>query len=179
MSSDGSQMAPKKGRGTSIPFLIGALVLGLVAYLAGPTLLTYAIYFQEKMSRSNAAIKNGEESNRPRPTWPPSFDPVGGPPPADAAAAGGPGGGQGGGGGFDPAEVFKRRDADNNGKLEGDEIGERMKARMEEIDKDKDGIVTMEEFLAGMPSGRGGSRPPSDQPASEAGATAPEATTPK
>jgi hypothetical protein len=75
------------------------------------------------------------------------------------------GGGRGGpGGSFDPAAMFERRDADGDGKLSGDEISERMRGNLEEIDTDKDGAVALEEFQTfmsqmrargGMGGGRG------------------------
>jgi hypothetical protein len=80
---------------------------------------------------------------------------------------GGDRGGSGRGGdrgGFDPQAIFDRSDADKNGKLEGDEIPERMRDGMDRIDEDKDGALTPEEFRKGMsrggrPSGpRGGGR---------------------
>jgi len=76
---------------------------------------------------------------------------------------GGPGGGgrgggsRGGGGrgGFDPAAMFAQWDADGDGKLAGEEIPERMRERVDAIDTDKDGAVTLEEFQAGMQQRRG------------------------
>ncbi len=69
---------------------------------------------------------------------------------------GAPGGGGGGpGGGFDPEAFFAERDNDGDGILTGVEISERMRGRMEEIDTDKDGAVTKEEFLASRPQGGG------------------------
>jgi outer membrane protein assembly factor BamB len=63
----------------------------------------------------------------------------------------GGGGGQGGpGGGFDPAEIFRRRDANGDGKLMGDEIDERLRDRIEQVDTDRDGAITQEEFVGGM-----------------------------
>jgi hypothetical protein len=79
----------------------------------------------------------------------------GGPP-----GGGGPGGGgPGGGGGFDPEAFFAERDADADGKLAGEEISERMQARMDTIDTDGDGAVSKEEFLAGMSRRGGGGGP--------------------
>ncbi|MCH8243030.1 MAG: PQQ-binding-like beta-propeller repeat protein, partial [Planctomycetes bacterium] len=92
----------------------------------------------------------------------------GGPGGERVARGGGDGGRQGRGnrggrggrgrGGFDPAEFFKRQDADGDGKLSGDEISERMRGRMEQMDKDKDGSITLEEFRSGMSRGSGRGR---------------------
>ena len=48
----------------------------------------------------------------------------------------------------DPEEVFKRRDVNGDGKLEGSEISERMQSRVAELDKDGDGAISKEEFMA-------------------------------
>ena len=50
----------------------------------------------------------------------------------------------------DPAQVFSRSDEDGDGKLTGDEIGERIRENLSSIDADQDGSVTLEEFEAGM-----------------------------
>jgi hypothetical protein len=42
----------KKRRGTSLPLLIAFLILGVIGYYAGPTILTYAFYLQEAMIAS-------------------------------------------------------------------------------------------------------------------------------
>ena len=57
-------------------------------------------------------------------------------------------GGGGGGGPPDREAFFASRDADGNGKLEGNEISERMQARLAELDTDADGAISKEEFLA-------------------------------
>ncbi len=53
----------------------------------------------------------------------------------------------GGGGNQDPEAMFAERDKDSDGKLVGDEISERMQARLEEVDTDKDSAVSKEEFI--------------------------------
>ena len=75
-----------------------------------------------------------------------------------------PGEGQAGGqprGNFDRGAIFDRMDANKDGKLDGEEISERMAPRVAQIDTDKDGAVSREEFLnAPRPSrGNGGGRP--------------------
>ena len=84
---------------------------------------------------------------------------------AESEGDGGRGGGPGGGGGrFDLAAMFANRDADGDGKLTGDEISERMRENIDQIDTDQDGSVTLEEFQAGIPQvfsrrGAGGDGP--------------------
>lgn len=71
------------------------------------------------------------------------------------------GGGRGGRGRFDPAERFKQMDANGDGSLSGDEISERLQGRMEMLDADQNGSLTLEEFRDGMQRmfGGGGGRP--------------------
>jgi mono/diheme cytochrome c family protein len=71
----------------------------------------------------------------------------------------GGGRGRGGGGGWDPVARF---DKDADGKLSREEAPDRMKESFDEMDTDKDGSITTEEFRARMRSrtggpGRGGS----------------------
>lgn len=66
-----------------------------------------------------------------------------------------PGGG-GRAGGFDPAQMFAERDADGDGKLTGDEISQRMRDRLDVIDTDQDGAISLEEMQAGMQGRRRG-----------------------
>jgi len=95
------------------------------------------------------------------------------------AGQGGPGGsGQGGGGGGrsrDPAARFAQMDADGNGKLEGEEISERMRPFIATIDKNGDGAIDLEEMKAGFsamrrPGGEGGGPPAGGQPSTGNGA---------
>ncbi len=51
---------------------------------------------------------------------------------------------------FDPSAMFKSRDTDGDGKLTADELPERLKGRMEQLDSNKDGAVTLEELKKGM-----------------------------
>jgi RND family efflux transporter MFP subunit len=77
-----------------------------------------------------------------QPSGPGRGSPPGGPP--------GPGGARpkapGGPGGFNPAQIFQQRDADGNGRLEGDEIASQMKANLSQIDANNDGAVDRGEF---------------------------------
>jgi hypothetical protein len=70
---------------------------------------------------------------------------------------GGPGAGRpGGGGGFDPDAIFARRDENEDGKLTGDELSGRLADRVEQLDTDKNGEISREEFDAGMQNFAGG-----------------------
>ena len=80
------------------------------------------------------------------------------------ASGGGGGGAQRGGGRGgrrrDPAAMFKQMDANGDGKLEGDEIPERMRQFAGNMDTDKDGAITEEELKTAFESfgGRGGGK---------------------
>lgn len=71
-------------------------------------------------------------------------------------------GGRGEAGGrprFDPEQMFSNSDEDGDGTLAGDEIPERFRENLGEIDTDGDGAVTKEEFMArieAMRAARGG-----------------------
>ena len=82
-----------------------------------------------------------------------------------------PAGGGGGGGGrrrFDPSARFASQDANEDGKLTGDEISDRMQGNLTAWDTDNDGAVTLEEFQARIRSFRSrGPRTRADQGAPE------------
>lgn len=56
------------------------------------------------------------------------------------------------GGGFNPTAIFDRRDENGDGKLTGEELSGRMADRVEQLDTDKNGEISREEFEAGMPN---------------------------
>ena len=68
------------------------------------------------------------------------------------------GGRRRGRGGFDPSVFFRRRDTNNDGKLTGEEIPERMRGNLGRMDTDGDGAVTLAEFRETMNQMRGRSR---------------------
>lgn len=77
---------------------------------------------------------------------------IGGPPPSggggnERRGAGGPG--------RDPAARFAELDANKDGKLQKDELPERMQARFDQLDTNKDGAIDAAEFAAARPPGRG------------------------
>ena len=160
-----------KKRGTSISLLIGFGILGVAAYLAGPTVMKYALFFQEQRKHNRINSEIGK-------TKLPTSDAVSSPEVPPMVTTGGPGGGR-----QNPEEMFKSRDKDGNGKLEGTENSERMQARLAEIDKDADGAVYKEVLLAAIPSRQApnssSSTAPADPPTAEIkldAGTAPEPT---
>ncbi len=118
----------KKKRGTSIPLLLGIVGLGVIGYLAGPTIMTWFFYLEENKKGTRPAEFAYAGPDDPSP-------------PPEGSRGGGGGGNQ------DPEALFAERDKDSDGKLAGDEISERMQARLEEIDTDKDSAVSKEEFV--------------------------------
>ena len=58
-------------------------------------------------------------------------------------------GGREGGGRGGRGNMFERFDANKDGKLSKDEIPERMQTRMEPMDTDKDGTISLKEFQDG------------------------------
>jgi hypothetical protein len=158
MSKESPSTAPKRPI-VSIPFLIGACVLGVAAYFAGPSVMTYVMYLQERRIASSYE-KDEPGSARVNANMAADSDSSEG----NETGATGPGPG----GSFDPEQMFAERDKDGNGKLEGDEISERMKRSLTETDTDKDGAVSKEEFMKRMErmaaSGAGGGGPGSPFP---------------
>jgi hypothetical protein len=106
--------------------------------------------------------------------------PGGGGPGGGGPGGGGPGGGGSGGGGrgFDPAAMFARLDGNSDGKLEASElevIPEAFRDRIKQNDSNGDGMVDLDEYMAGVarrraaggggpggggPGGGGGGGPP-------------------
>lgn len=106
------------------------------------------------VSEWNAEKSNDEQLVEPAPVVAPAGMPVGAPPAAAAAPASAAGGANGNGGG-DPAAIFASQDKNGDGKISREEASDRMKARFDELDKDRDGMITLAEFTAGRrPAGR-------------------------
>ncbi len=51
---------------------------------------------------------------------------------------------------LDPPAIFARLDKDSDGKLAGDEIGQRLRGHLERLDADENGAMTLDEFQLGM-----------------------------
>jgi hypothetical protein len=83
----------------------------------------------------------------------------------DGGAGGAERGSRGGPGrGMDPEAMFEQRDGDGDGLLKDDEIPDRARGNMEEIDTDTDGTISKDEWMTRMQamrarSGGGDSRP--------------------
>ncbi len=150
--------APKKPI-VSLPFLCIVGIVAVGAYFAGPHVMTWVMYQQEEAKKKipyvppDPATVGLNVGDGPFKTGP-----IG-------ASMGGGGGGGGGRGGWDPEAFFAEQDADGNGKLEGDEISGRMAERLDAIDSDGDGAVTIEELMASRANRGGGER--GGRPASE------------
>jgi hypothetical protein len=156
MTEQAPEPSTKKRSLVSIPFLLFAVALLVGGYFGGPWLMTQVFFLQEqsKVAQGNVSFDVPKE----RPTL---------------AGMGGGGGGsssaEGGQGKNGEAEgmeeqleaIFAKRDTDMNNKIEGDEISERLKGRMDELDADKDGAISKDEFMEGMKKIRSG--PNSDE----------------
>lgn len=57
--------------------------------------------------------------------------------------------------GRDPSALFKRFDKDGDGLLEGDEIPRPLRRRLQQIDQNKDGKISLEEIKKARPSRSG------------------------
>ena len=157
-----SDSAPKKSSPISLAFLLFSVAIIGIGYFAGPWIMTQFMYMQEQSIAASRMVNN--DSNDDQPTMP-----------GDVAGSGRRGA-PGPPGTFDPDAAFARRDADKNGFLMGNEIGERLMNRMEELDKDQDGAISKEEFLAGMPTDRVPGGPPANFSTAETTLTSTPAT---
>lgn len=189
----------KKRRGTSIPLLVGFIILGVGGYLFGEKIMTYAFYLQEVMiakdSSKAAEAPDGAQPEMPAVVGGPGLAPKG-PAPTRPAPDGDSGAEASAdapsapaseppapnaatpSGNADPETLFAQRDKDGNGKLEGDEISERMQARLTELDSDNDKAVSKDEFLTAWRNRQssGGTGSAAQRPAS---ASAPAAEVPQ
>lgn len=129
-------------------------------------------HFEAELKELEAELVKQQAAESPAPeTTPPVTAPPAGTPGLPGGRPAGPGGnapprGSEGAspGAFNPMAMFERMDANSDGKLAKEEWSERFKERAESMDKDADGVVTLDEFKAGMAAGRppgaGGGRPP-------------------
>ena len=120
----------KKRRSTSIPLILGVLILGGLAYYfdAGLHVMTYVMFLQEK----NKANSEMQKANAVELVSKEKFE-------ASQKAS------------------FKTKDANGDGKLQGNEITD----DVAEKDRDGDGSVSLVEFLA-TPASQGGIGTPPD-----------------
>ncbi len=99
------------------------------------------------LDKNGDGIVSGEEMR-------PAFNPM---------AGGGPRPGEGGAPNPEMmARMFDSQDTNKDGKLTGDEIPERMRERVTQIDEDGDGAISrteMQRVMARMSGGKGGDRP--------------------
>jgi HlyD family secretion protein len=106
---------------------------------------------KEAKAKRDATEKVPTIPVRPAPSTAPSAGAPGG-----ATAGGPPGGGRGPGGGGDRGAIFAGMDKNSDGKLAGDEISEQMQSRVADLDNDKDGAISKEEFMSAPRGNRGG-----------------------
>ena len=161
---------PPKRPLISLPFLVIVGVLAAGAYFAGPSVMQWVMLQQEKAKQGGGP--SGPKEFAGLSELAKSLKAGGDPEAAAATMAGADDAAAGGGGNRpDPETRFAEADADGNGKLEGDEISERMQGRLEDIDTDGDGAVSKDEYMTMVESfrNRGGnqsSAPSGDAPAS-------------
>lgn len=139
---------PAKRPLISLPFIIIVGGIALVGIFFGQTIMEQVMLMQESAKAKEVTVP---EEYADLSEWGKSLAEN---PNADfegAAITPGGGGNSGGGaGGFDPEAMFAERDADEDGKLTGDEISGRMADRVEEIDSDSDGSISKEEFMTAI-----------------------------
>ncbi len=155
----------KVAKRSSLPVLIGVIVVAVGLYFGIPYVITNLMVLDEqakaKAKLAESLIPN--TSTEVEPTSGVKKKPMG------ISAGGGGGGGGMSEGTAQPApeEAFNSRDTDGNGKLEGAEISERLQGRMAQIDKDSDGAVSKEEFLAALQARQAPSSPAASEPTKE------------
>jgi len=127
----------KKRRSTSIPLVLGVIILGGLAYYfdAGLHVMTYVMFLQEKSKATS-------EVNKAR-----AIDLVS----KEKFEA-------------SQKALFKTKDVNGDGKLQGDEITD----QLAEKDKDLDASISLDEFLAAPPSQGGLGKLPDDAPPTDA-----------
>ena len=146
----------------------------------GPMMQRHTKYFYESKKTISREREKGSDAQSEEFKYPDSGSGSAEAMPGGGGPEGGPQGGPGGRGQFDPEATFRERDADGDGQIRGEEIGERMQQNLESIDSDGDGAVSLEEFVTGIErvrelrgegdGRRGGGRPETeeDAPAQEA-----------
>lgn len=151
----------KVAKRSSLPVLIGVVVVAVGLYFGIPYVITNMMVLDEqakaKAKLAESLIPN--TSTEVEPTSGVKKMPLG-------ASAGGGGAGPAAER-PDPVEAFNSRDKDSNGKLEGAEISERLQGRMAQVDKDSDGAISKEEFLEALQARQTPAAPTANEPAKE------------
>jgi EF hand len=159
----------KVAKRSSLPVLIGVVVVAVGLYFGIPYVLQNMMVLDEqakaKAKLAESLILN--TSTEVEPTSGVKKMPLGASAGGGGASGGPTGDSRSGGERPDPEEAFKSRDKDGNGKLEGAEISERMQGRMDQIDKDSDGAVSKEEFLAALQARQANATPAAGEPTKE------------
>ena len=126
-----TQNSPSKKR-SSLPLIVGVVVVAVAAYFIVPALTTNMMLMDEQAK----AKANFEASIKPEVA--PKVEVVVAPKKSEAEKPGSTS--------LDPETYFKFLDKDGNGILEGSEIRGRVKDQMVVFDDDTDGSVTKVEF---------------------------------
>ncbi len=148
--------------------LLAIAAIGFAGFVITDNVLSQKKHQQQK--ENNDIRTNQAPADSPNPDG--QVGPLGEPGPV-GPPEGGPGDAEGRDGGgrrpFDPIAFFKQRDADGDGKLSGDEISDRMRQQLDQIDTDKDGAISLKEWQERPrkrrkkgDGGRGGGRPKGD-----------------
>ncbi|MFK7738099.1 MAG: EF-hand domain-containing protein [Pirellulaceae bacterium] len=138
---------PAKRPLISLPFIIIVGSIALIGIFFGQTIMEQVMLMQESAKAKEIVVP---EEYADLSAWGKALNEN---PNADfegAAITPGGGGGASSGGRPDPDAMFSERDADEDGKLSGDEISGRMADRVDEIDTDGDGSISKDEFMTAI-----------------------------
>lgn len=150
MSTD----SPEKSKPLiSLPFIIFAAILLIVGGVYGKSIMTWFM-LQGEAAKANQVTQPDEFADLSQ--WAKSLqDDPNAAPPSNIGVGGGPGGENNR---PDPEARFAEYDANEDGKLTGDEIQGRLVEAIDRIDTDADGEITKEEFMTAIENMRSGGR---------------------